>query len=148
MKYFISALKWITGVLGALTVVIGGIVLLITGAVLAYGYLTVGRFAEDVVVEVSKDEGCTAEFPVRVAVLNGSSRAVHSVTFQLRAFEPDHTTNLAGFEIYNWDRVVEPRTGYVYCYSPRMAFGQEFREGLEWYVDDVNVSFNSGRPSD
>jgi hypothetical protein len=62
---------------------------------------------------------CPAEKPLEVLIMNGSSKTVKAVSWDLEAFVPGHSTNLLDYATsYNSDAILKPNQFVAYCYPP------------------------------
>lgn len=134
--------KWIT--LGVL-----GIILLLGfafGVFEGHKYVTntLPKSQIDIII-TTKEEGCTDEYPIKVAVFNGSSKTVKSIDITLSAMKPGHSTNYARWNAEaTYDRVLSHGQSWQACW--RSMLSEDAPSDLKpadyvWGVDYYSVVF-------
>jgi hypothetical protein len=124
-------------------------VLVIVGATFG-AYLYYEEHMEDLAesavsltVKYSVDE-CSEEFPLRVFIGNTSERIVHSVEWDVTAFKPGFSTNLAesSYHGYSQDKILAPTEGWSICFStPRLKNSVEDVSKLNYAIKNKRVVF-------
>lgn len=99
------------------------------------------RAAEQALVEVfiTYDEaGCSDGYPLRVSIANRTDRTLTTVRWELAAYRPGFSTDLADGldDRMTSDRIQPPGTSWVACYRlPELSRGAD-PSGLEFRVEE------------
>jgi hypothetical protein len=124
-----------------------GIVMLVSGAIgIYYGYnwYTYDRHVAKIIftVEASNENCSTNESPLRVTIENKSSRPVHKFSFHLGARIRGHSSDIASYQDYEDDFIIEPGHTAAACFS-MPTFKQTIADPKEliWSVESKSITF-------
>jgi hypothetical protein len=76
--------------------------------------------------------------------MNKSNRTVEKITIYPKAQKEGYSTNLAGYNSIDNDKIIKPGEGNVVCYVGRLDYGNQEKykpEDLVWGVDHFYVDF-------
>ena len=98
------------------------VVVIIIIAVAWYAFVTKPqedrkRLNEQVVVTVVYDEEkCSKDYPLVVNIHNRSNKTVTKVEWYFHAYRPGFSSNLAGYQTYSSDKILNPGQSWFSCY--------------------------------
>jgi hypothetical protein len=101
-----------------------------------------------VVVTASYDAAnCTGEKPLHVFIENRSSKTVNAVSWELEAYVPRHSTNVADIltQDYKSDVILKPNQFVSYCYPPPKLIANVDPTLLEFKIAHPYVTFAEGQ---
>lgn len=119
------------------TLIISGIVAVIAGAVYGYNWYNHDRHIQNIAIDISTSKAdCSDDaFPIRVRMLNNSSKVLERTTFRLEARFKDRSTNLVRYHSYEDDHISLPKMGYSQCWKvPELTEKVDDPRTLEWSI--------------
>lgn len=100
------------------------------GGFFLWGKLEGDRIAREIAaisITVTYDLGrCSPEYPLFVAILNGSNRTLEKVSFELEGHRSGYSEPLYGrsYSSYSSDRIIASGDGWASCWAlPEQAYG-------------------------
>ena len=137
-------------VLGGLAVLIGAGVLYLQADLKrnAQGYAEQKAREATVTISAAYDlKACSAEFPLRVLISNGSTSVLNKVNWRWSAFAPGRSTDIIMYGYLNMgssDRILQPNTQITLCYKVPELTEKIDRATLQWTTKRDDVSFAGG----
>jgi hypothetical protein len=125
-------------------VIIVGIASLIAGAAYAYQWYNYDRHAQNVAIDLSTDRAACNDdkFPVRVRIMNDSSKILERTTFTLAARFKDRSTDIAKYHSFEDDHISQPKFGYSNCWSvPEFTQPVADPRVLDWSIKHKTFYF-------
>jgi hypothetical protein len=120
------------------------IVLVIVISVILFNYQTETRQKNKIEIIIKPSEKCDKQYPIAIGVINKSSRTIEKITIYPKAQKEGYSTNLAGYNSIDNDKIIKPNEGNVVCYTGRLDYGNQEKykpEDLVWGVDHFYVDF-------
>ena len=110
-------IKFPRQILTGIGIIIGGITLLIFIFIYLPGQ-NKKMLQEKIVVTVSYDTTtCGTGYPLFIFINNSSNRTISKVTWNVDAYQPGYSTNLAGYNNdYYCDKILKPGERWTLCY--------------------------------
>lgn len=109
-----------------------------------FNYQTETRQKNKIEIVIKPSEKCDKQYPIAIAVMNKSNRTIEKITIYPKAQKEGYSTNLAGYNSIDNDKIIKPGEGNVVCYVGRLDYGNQEKykpEDLVWGVDYFYVNF-------
>ena len=88
-----------------------------------------------------KPKRCSADYPLKVAIINRSSETVREVAFDLEVRRPGFSKDLSTASAHESDAILKPGYSYTACWSlPSMDEAQPNPTALEYKADVLWVT--------
>jgi hypothetical protein len=119
------------------TIIVVAIAALIAGGAYGYQWYSYDRHAQNVHIDLSTDRAdCNDnKFPVRVRIMNDSSKVLEKTTFTLAARVKDRSTDIVKYHSFEDDHISQPKFGYSNCWSvPEFTQPVADPRALDWSI--------------
>jgi hypothetical protein len=132
--------KWIFIAAGCLV----GLAIIFAAAAYGYNWYTYDRHAENVhfLITTDRKECPDDQYPIHIIIGNSSGRTLERVTFSLSARQPDRSSDLAEYSLYEDDHISPPKQGYGACWSaPKLKEAVGNPRMLQWSIKYKTLYF-------
>lgn len=108
------------------------------------------RQKDSVTVSISYDlKACSAEYPLLIAIKNGSKKRVNKVSWNIGAFKPGYSNNIVDYGYsseygtpYSSDKILNSGQGNGLCYKVPSIEGSHDPKLLNWSAVRKSIDFN------
>jgi len=103
--------------------IICGVLIIVCGT-LWYLYITIPEQKRKAVVDsvsvtvAFSISSCSVDHPLIVAIKNNSTKTVTKVSWELKVYKPEYSTDIAGYDNHYFsDKILKPREVHALCYK-------------------------------